>query len=299
MTPRAAGNAPSIEELQRLLQRSLARILQSCSALPEPDSAFSALGLDSAGAVQWMQHINDELQTAFPVSRVYECPTVRQLAQFLASQLYLAEAAPGSAIRYAAETYRDSADTELADADAAAIAVIGMAGRFPGARNLRDFWRNIASGTDCISEVPPQRWSIERFFDTDASAPGKSYGRWLGVLEDIERFDCGFFGISPAEAEWMEPRQRVFLECCWSCIEDAGLNPAALFASRCGVFAGCRQGDYERPTGDEHLNAHAYLGEAAAILAARIAYFLNLKGPSLAVDTACSSSLVAVALASD
>ncbi|WP_033576304.1 FkbM family methyltransferase [Dickeya chrysanthemi] len=179
-----------------------------------------------------------------------------------------------------------------------AIAIVGMSGQFPKAKNLQQFWNNLSKGEDCISEVPPERWAIDDFFDRNRKTPGKTYSKWMGVLEDADKFDPLFFNLSPREAEMMDPQQRVFLEACWGCIEDAGYNPADLSGSRCGVFVGCGDGDYEARFGME-LNAQTFIGNAVSILAARIAYHLDLQGPSLAIDTACSSSLVAIASACD
>ncbi len=174
------------------------------------------------------------------------------------------------------------------------IAVIGMAGQFPQAPDLATFWRNIAMGRDCISEVPASRWSNSEFYDPDRAVPGKSYCKWMGALDDADKFDSLFFNISPAEARMMDPQQRLFLQSCWQAIEDAGINPETLAGSRCGVFVGCTQGMYGQSSASSDLDAHGLLGGNSAILAARISYFLNLKGPSIAIDTACSSSLVAI-----
>ncbi|MDT8977370.1 SDR family NAD(P)-dependent oxidoreductase [Paenibacillus sp. chi10] len=175
------------------------------------------------------------------------------------------------------------------------IAIIGVSGQFPKSRNLTEFWDNIANGRDCISEVPANRWSVDQFYDPDPEAPGKSHCKWMGALEDADLFDPLFFNISPAEAELMDPQQRLFLEHCWSSIEDAGLNPASLSGSRCGVFVGCATNDYGQFIAGQELNAQRLMGGSSSILSSRISYYLNLKGPCLAIDTACSSSLVAIA----
>jgi polyketide synthase PksM len=172
------------------------------------------------------------------------------------------------------------------------IAIIGIAGQFPKSKTLAEFWDNVAQGKNCISPIPQTRWSIDEYYDPDPKTPGKTYCKHMGILEDADKFDPLFFGISPAEAEFMDPQQRLFLENCWACIEDAGLNPSLLSGSRFGVFAGCAPSDYGQGQG---LSAQAFTGGATSILAARISYLLNLKGPCLAIDTACSSSLVAIA----
>lgn len=175
------------------------------------------------------------------------------------------------------------------------IAIIGVSGQFPKSNSPAMYWENLAKGVDCISEVPPTRWSIEHYYDPDPKAPGKTYSKWLGVLEDADKFDPLFFNISPVEAELMDPQQRLFLENCWHCIEDAGLSPAALSGSRCGVFVGCGVSEYGQARAGQGVNAQNLLGSSPSILSARISYLLNLKGPCLAIDTACSSALVAIA----
>ena len=175
------------------------------------------------------------------------------------------------------------------------VAIIGMSGQFPQAKTLDLFWKNISQGKDCVSEVPATRWSNEKYYDADNDAPGKTSCKWMGALEDVDQFDPLFFNISPAEAHWMDPQQRLFLESAWHCIEDAGINPVSLSGSSCGVFVGCGNVNYGQSMGEQGLNAQGLLGGSSSILSARISYFLNLKGPCLAIDTACSSSLVAIA----
>nr|ABM63527.1 BryB [Candidatus Endobugula sertula] len=177
------------------------------------------------------------------------------------------------------------------------IAVIGLSGQYPKSKTLEQFWQTLADGVDCISEIPADRWSLEEYYSPIPEG-GKTYCKWMGVLEDMDCFDPLFFAISPREAEVMDPQQRLFLENAWSCIEDAGINPKMLSRSRCGVFVGCGANDYSALMNSSHstsLELMKELGNNSSILSARISYFLNLKGPCLAIDTACSSSLVAIA----
>lgn len=179
------------------------------------------------------------------------------------------------------------------------IAVIGMSGRFPGAVNTAAFWDNLIAGVDSVSEIPRERWDGDRYFDPSPSAPNKSYSRVGGFLDGADRFDTLFFNIPPVEALSMDPQQRLFLEEAWKALEDAGCSDAALSDSRCGVFVGAAQGDYMKKldAGGQDVTGEAFMGMAPSMFAARIAYFLNLTGPSLTIDTACSSSLVALHLA--
>jgi acyl transferase domain-containing protein/enoyl-CoA hydratase/carnithine racemase/2-polyprenyl-3-methyl-5-hydroxy-6-metoxy-1,4-benzoquinol methylase len=179
------------------------------------------------------------------------------------------------------------------------IAVIGMAGQFPQARNVDEFWANLAAGRNCIAEVPDARWSRPAHFQEGAPVPGKTNSKWLGALDDYDLFDPLFFSISPTEAECMDPQQRVFLQACWHSIENAGYSAHSLSGSQCGVFVGCGPSDYLQLSREQQLSAQGFTGAATSILAARISYFLNLRGPCLSIDTACSSSLVAIANACD
>jgi len=109
------------------------------------------------------------------------------------------------------------------------IAIIGMGCRFPGgADGPESFWRLLQGGVDAIREVPADRWAIERYFDPDPAAPGKTYTRWGGYLDRVDMFDAEFFGIPPREALTLDPQHRLFLEVVWEALEHAGQAPARL-----------------------------------------------------------------------
>lgn len=175
------------------------------------------------------------------------------------------------------------------------IAVVGMAGQFPQSPDLASFWHNLKNGVDCVTEVSPQRWSTEQFYDPDPQAPGKTNCKWMGALPDADTFDPAFFNISPNEAVAMDPQQRKILETSWHCIEEAGINADDLSGALCGIFIGVAPGDYGMNADDDELSSHGLMGRSMSILSARTAFFLNLKGPCITLDTACSSSLVAIA----
>jgi acyl transferase domain-containing protein/NAD(P)-dependent dehydrogenase (short-subunit alcohol dehydrogenase family)/acyl carrier protein/SAM-dependent methyltransferase len=177
-----------------------------------------------------------------------------------------------------------------------AIAVIGMACRYPGANNAGRFWRNQLEGMDFVGEIPAARWDGAALHDPDSDAPGRSVSRWGGFLDNVSGFDADFFRISPMQAEIMDPQQRIALEQCWRALEDAGMAPDRLAGVKCGVYMAAAGGDYEDLLAGAQLDltAEAFTGLAPSILAARIAYHLDLTGPAMSIDTACSSSLVAV-----
>lgn len=182
------------------------------------------------------------------------------------------------------------------------IAIIGLGCRFPGGANSpSQFWEAICRKTDAISEVPPDRWNLERFYNSDQSVPGTIQTRFGGFLDQIDQFDADFFGISPREAAALDPQQRLLLEVVWETLEDAGEIPEKLRGSRTGVYVGCFATDYKLLSYSEMqsdlLGAHTSIGASATILSNRISHFFDFRGPSLSVDTACSSSMVGVHLA--
>ena len=181
----------------------------------------------------------------------------------------------------------------------APIAVVGLGCRFPLAPNPAAFWQLLLAGGDAISEVPPERWNAEAFYDPQPGKPGRSCSRWGSFLERIEDFDATFFGISGREAERMDPQQRLLLEVAWEALEHAALPAEDLADSATGVFVGISNCDYARLVfrGYDSLNAYSATGTSLAVAANRVSYVFNLRGPSLSVDTACSSALVATHLA--
>ncbi len=182
------------------------------------------------------------------------------------------------------------------------IAIIGIGCRFPGgARGPEAFWKLLTDGVDAVSEVPADRWNAETFFDPRAGQKGKSISRWAGTVGAIDRFDAGFFGVSPREAECMDPQQRMLLQAAWEATDDGGVVIDPVRGSGAGVFVGISTYDYallQSTMGDQSgIDVYTATGGAVSIAANRISYCLNLHGPSVAVDTACSSSLVALHLA--
>jgi acyl transferase domain-containing protein/acyl carrier protein len=180
------------------------------------------------------------------------------------------------------------------------IAVVGLGCRFPGgADSPETFWRMLHDGVDAISEVPPDRWDVERYYDPDPEAPGKMYTRWGGFVEGVDRFDAGFFGISPREAAAMDPQQRLLLEVAWEALEHGGLSPERLTDSATGVFIGIGAPDYAMRLASTagQVELYAATGNAFSVASGRLSYVLGLQGPCISLDTACSSSLVATHLA--
>lgn len=191
------------------------------------------------------------------------------------------------------------------DVQDGAIAVVGMSGRFPGARNVRELWSNILEGRDCITHFDVAE--LEDSFD-DSTRREDRYVKARPILADVDRFDAGFFGVMAREAALTDPQQRLFLEIAWEAFEDAGYDPAKI-AGAVGVFAGTSMNTYflkhvltDRGVIDEftsqfQIGEYQKLVGAGDFVATRTAYKLGLTGPAISVQTACSTSLTAIGLA--
>ncbi|MEY4484937.1 MAG: hypothetical protein RL693_2389, partial [Verrucomicrobiota bacterium] len=306
-----AWNAEMRSEIIRTLRDTLATELHTKPEKIDIEIPFIEMGLDSINNVTWVRGLNQRYGLSIGATEVYNHPTILAFADHILAEgklgglflpdkktVVVALTPSYPPVAFGAGPMRGNKEkrhgTKGQD-----IAVIGMSGQFPQARNVAEFWDNLAEGKDCISPIPAERWAIDEYYDANPQAPGKTNCKWMGVVEDMDKFDPLFFNISPLEAESMDPQQRLFLESCWSCIEDAGYDPTKLSGSKCAVFAGCGPGDYGLPVDASEMDAPALMGGSMAILAARISYLLNLQGPCVAIDTACSSSLVAIASACD
>ena len=182
------------------------------------------------------------------------------------------------------------------------IAIIGMNGRFPGAKDVDEFWQNLRDGVESVSAFSNQQLKSSGIDPALLSNP--SYVKAKAVLEDVELFDASFFGFNPKEAEITDPQQRLFLECAWSALESAGYN-SETYEGSISVYGGASgistyllkniysNRDIVESVGDYQI----FIGNDKDFLPTRVSYKLNLKGPSITVQTACSTSLVATSLA--
>lgn len=178
------------------------------------------------------------------------------------------------------------------------IAIVGLGCRLPGnADTPRRLWNLLKNATDAVGDMPSDRLYGTDYYDPDPQAPGKAYVMRGGFIDAVDQFDPGFFGISPKEAEGMDPQQRVALEVAWEALENAAIAPDSLHGKKLGVFMGVSTNDYVRLRQQlgaaEDVNAYQFYGETSFV-AGRIAYTLGSRGPAVVVDTSCSSSLVAL-----
>jgi acyl transferase domain-containing protein/acyl carrier protein len=181
------------------------------------------------------------------------------------------------------------------------LAIIGMAGRFPQAPNVEQFWEKLRTGKELISFFTDEELIAEGATAQLLNNP--SFVKAGGVMQDIDLFDASFFGYTPREAEMLDPQQRIFLECAWEALENAGYDPYR-YSGSIGVFAGCSISNYFLQNLTQHPELLDALGNFQLgmlndkdYLATRTSYKLNLRGPSISVQTACSTSLVAIHLA--
>ncbi|MCP4699800.1 MAG: AMP-binding protein [Gammaproteobacteria bacterium] len=288
------------------IEQRIVKIWQDVLNLPEVglyDNFFESGG-HSLLLVQVQAQLQEQFGTLLSVVDLFKYPTIKSLADcFNQSQNEKSAAQRG----YERAQVRNQASAGHSD-----IAVIGMAGRFPGADNLDEFWQNLKNGVESIS------FFTEEEVIASGVAPGLArnpdYVKARPILSDVESFDANFFGYSGRDAEWMDPQHRLLLECAWESLEDAGYNPL-IYRGLIGVYAGTAMSTYL--LNNFHPNRHNLdVNDELAVvtldslsglemmvandkdtLATRISYKLNLRGPSVNVQSACSTSLLAIHLA--
>ncbi|MCA1186209.1 acyltransferase domain-containing protein [Saccharopolyspora sp. 6T] len=287
MTRRAAVHQDLQDEtgVLRWLIGWIARRTGGRESAVSADRRFQSHGLDSAALTEMVSEVGEWVGRDLRPTMAWRFPTPAEFAAALAD--------PGGAVDASAPAARPAKGDD-------AVAVVGMAGRFPGAPSVSMLWRMLLDGRSAVGEVPAERWDAEQWYDPDPGRAGHTSTRWGGFLNGgIADFDPAFFGLSPAEAAHMDPQQRLMLELSWESLEDAGIPPDGLRGSSTGVYAGVMWSEYagmlaSRP---ELMAPHSATGGDTSVVPARISYQLGLRGPSLAINTACSSSLVAVDLA--
>ncbi len=194
----------------------------------------------------------------------------------------------------------DSVECESKD-----IAIIGMSGRFPMAKSIEEFWMNLISKKDCVSEIPETRWNVENFYDNEAknAYKGKMSSRWGGFIEDVDQFDPMLFQISPLDAGNMDPQERILLEVVYEAFEYAGYSKRRIqekVKGDIGVFIGNTTNGYRLLIEDEMAKGNFGTHQAVPwSIANRVSYVFELNGPSFIIDSACSSSLNSIVVAVD
>ncbi|HEY9164068.1 MAG TPA: beta-ketoacyl synthase N-terminal-like domain-containing protein, partial [Magnetovibrio sp.] len=248
----------------------------------DPSLSFADYGLDSILGVRFVEDLNERLSIELETSCIFDHASVERLSSYIVkqcspsldavrSEVTVSSSAPFKARATASVT--SPAPTTLDGVGSASgvepIAIVGMSGRFPGSSDLDALWSHIVSGDELLG--PVTRWELP---DTVTCRRG-------GFIDDIDRFDALFFNISGAEASYMDPQQRVFLEGAWAALENAGYAGDDIAGQSCGVYVGCCGGDYQ-DLFISHPSPQSLWGNMASVIPARIAYALDLKGPALA-----------------
>ncbi len=299
---RGAAEATEATTVSAVLENQVLCCVAASLEIPpdklEAERSLADYGADSILGVQLVRDLNRRFGVELKPTTLFSHPSVRAVALHLATR-HAVTAGPAPATARAEDPLAaPPAGTETdCPADRAAIAVCGMAGRFPGAANIEEFGQLLQDGLCSVGPIPAERWDHSLIYDPKPLQAGRSVCPEGGFIHNATGFDPGFFGLSPAEATAMDPQQRLFLMAAWHACEDAGLSSAALKQVKCGVYAGNVAGDYGRllEAAGHTSDAQTFMGSAASMLPARIAYHLDLKGPAISIDTACSSSLVAIA----
>ncbi|MFI6692101.1 SDR family NAD(P)-dependent oxidoreductase [Streptomyces sp. NPDC050433] len=267
----------------------------------EVDTAtpFDRYGMDSLSAIQLVRSLEPEFGR-LPKVLLYEHTSIDSLAAHLAvhapvpSNIAPAPAAPEPSTVPRSATPRRTWTKDEAPEDP--VAIVGMAGRFARSPDLRTWWRRLRDGEHLVGEIPADRFDWREVFGDPHRTPGTVNSRWGSFIDGVDEFDADFFGMTPLEAELMDPQQRLMLQTAWHAVEDAGHRPADLRGSRTGVFVGATSHDYDwqLQRAGRHREGHVVSGNGHCLIANRVSYQMDLRGPSEAVDTACSSSLTAL-----
>lgn len=279
--------APPTTAMEVTLARIFSEMLE-IDAVGRDDNFFE-LGGSSLLAVKLAARLSRELGREVSAVRLFELPTVSQLAARLEGN-----DENSRLIARLAQTNRRTSGSGDRRGD---VAIIGMAGRFPGSRNVDEFWENLAAGREGITFFDPTQLD-QRVPEELRADP--NYVPARGVIADYDKFDAPFFGVTPAEAALMDPQQRVILELAWETLENGGYVPENTDAI-IGIYAGKYNDTYFSENVSHHPDAIAQFGAFNTMLAnekdyvaTRTAYCLNLTGPAISVHTACSTSLVCV-----
>lgn len=279
----------SIEKVRSIIKE----IISGSTKLPvdDIDIQFHDYGIVSAEIPRVVKEINEKFGTNIEVSVIFNYPNIRKLADFVYDNMN-------------SKKIEQTVTVQVEDTDKSnKLAIVGMSCRYPGGANsIDEFWKVLEEGIDGIVDVPEARWELERFYDSDKTAPGKMYCPKGGFLHtDIYSFDTKLFNMSPKEALAVAPEHKMLLELTLEAYENGNLNIADYNGTNTGVFIGISTNEYTLSniySGDyKKIDAYSLTGTCYSTCCGRISYTFGFEGPCLAVDTACSSSLTALQVA--
>lgn len=269
------------EEAERYVMNLMAEKIGKPLEQIDSQVGYYEMGLTSSGLLDVVETISEKIGETLSPTLLFEYTTAAELAAFLTEQYGSHFSASPAKMEKPVEPQTENRRKSSVPLDED-IAIIGMAGRYPQAENIHEFWENLKEGKNCVTEIPESRWDWRRF-ENVKSPSGKSISKWGGFIDDPDCFDPQFFRITPREAETMNPQERLFLQTCWETIEDAGYTPKSLAEARgrnkrqrVGVFAGVMHKDYTLVGAEASSEDHVFpLSLNYAQIANRVSYFCN------------------------
>nr|WP_206612483.1 polyketide synthase Pks13 [Prescottella agglutinans] len=282
-----AEHEMTVAQLREWLRNWIAEATGQPASAISDDRPMEEFGLSSRDAVALSGEIEDLVGVTLSATIVYQNPTIASLA----TRIIEGEPdAPDDGVDGA--YYRGGVPAGQSHD----IAIVGLATRFPGAGHTpQELWKLLIEGRDAVTDLPEDRWA-EFTADPYVAAAVEKAATKGGYLDDVQGFDAEFFAMSPLEVQNVDPQQRLALELTWEALEHAHIPANELKGREVGVFLGSSANDYQLIAVSDPASAHPYAltGTSTAIVANRVSYFYDFRGPSIALDTACSSSLVAV-----
>ena len=317
-----------ISEVEEEILLIAANVLKLDVAEMEVDVELGDFGFDSISLTQFSNALNDVYNLNLVPTLFYNYPTIQELSSFLLDEnieVFLKNRIDTDKENIKNEQFESNPVDNVNELNSLEnvidnrffkqhniseikkqiqtvqeeneVAIVGITGRLPGANNLDEYWENLITKKDAITEIPKDRWDWKAYYGDPYKEKNKTKAKHGGFIEDIDKFDALFFNISPHEAQLMDPQQRITLEQVYHLFENAGIKSDSVKGSDTGVFIGVSSTDYStllKKDADVVDEAHFSTGYSHAVLANRISYLFDLHGPSEPIDTACSSSLVAI-----
>ncbi|MEE0930929.1 MAG: SDR family NAD(P)-dependent oxidoreductase [Acutalibacteraceae bacterium] len=305
-------------KMEEYVEQDLKKLISNQYSIPieklNSEEHLMEYGFDSINLYEFAKRLSEYYKVNITPSALLGCTTLQSIQEFLVQDYHKeltefykhkiicpdskektlidrVETVKGRESEYVAVKYKEQEKNSVSSASSKEpIAIIGLSGRFPQADSVEEFWNKLKNKSECITEVPEIRWNWREYYSDTDCAEGKSNSKWGGFLNEIDDFDPRFFKILPDEAYFMDPCQRLFLQEAWNTFEDAGYAGEAIRGTSCGVYVGIEEGDYDsliRQSGQVYSNQNA-------MLSARIANILDLKGPNMSITASCSSGLVAL-----
>ncbi|MBT2575227.1 amino acid adenylation domain-containing protein [Bacillus sp. ISL-51] len=319
--PSSAAPAKTAEEtaapkglsakLQDLLGDEVSELLKIKPEEIDTDLEFNQYGFDSITLTEFANKLNETYHLELAPTIFFEYATIQTLAAYLSKE-YKTQFTDRTQPKEEKQIRtKNDADIRLTGKKRFAkpvtkpvqtemkqtpepVAIVGMSGVFPKAKNIDEYWKKLEKGADCITEVPADRWDWREYYGDPLYEANKTNVKWGGFIDGVADFDPLFFGISPLEAEQMDPQQRLLMMYAWKAIEDAGYSAKSLSGTKTGLYIGTGNTGYGSLFSDLDIGGASAANMSPSAGPNRVSYMLNLHGPSEPIDTACSSSLVAI-----